>query len=104
VRLEGGAGHHVSHIHPRGWISSAYYVSVPEEITHHPRRAGRLSYGKPPYPIRGLEATAWVQPAVGRLALVPSYLWHAVESFPGQGERLSIAFDAAPIASGTGGS
>jgi tetratricopeptide (TPR) repeat protein len=104
VRLEGGAGHHVSHIHPRGWISSAYYVSVPEEITHHPRRAGWLSFGKPPYPIRGLEATAWVQPAVGRLALFPSYQWHAVESFPGQGERLSIAFDAAPIASGTGGS
>lgn len=99
VRLEGGAGHHVSHIHPRGWISSAYYVTVPKEITEHPQRAGWLSFGKPPYPIRGLQATGWVQPEVGRLALFPSYQWHGVESFPGRDERLTIAFDAVPIAS-----
>lgn len=58
VRLEGGAGHHVSHIHPRGWISSAYYVTVPKEITEHPQRAGWLSFGKPPYPIRGCRRRA----------------------------------------------
>lgn len=97
VRLEGGSGHHVSHIHPRGWISSAYYVTVPEEIIDHPQRAGWLSFGKPPYPIAGLQATGWVQPAVGRLALFPSYQWHSVEPFPGRGERMTIAFDAVPI-------
>ncbi|NBR18165.1 MAG: hypothetical protein EBT81_09930, partial [Gammaproteobacteria bacterium] len=41
----------------------------------------------------------WVQPEVGRLALFPSYQWHGVESFPGRDERLTIAFDAVPIAS-----
>lgn len=99
VRLEGGSGHHVSHIHPRGWISSAYYVTVPPEITAHPQRAGWLAFGKPPYPIKGLEATGWVEPAVGKLALFPSYQWHSVESFPGGGERMTIAFDAVPITS-----
>lgn len=98
VRLEGSSGHHVSHIHPRGWISSAYYVQVPEEISHDPQRSGWLSFGKPPYPIKGLQASGWVQPVAGRLALFPSYQWHAVESFPGHGERLTIAFDALPIA------
>ena len=99
VRLEGGAGRHVSHIHPRGWISSAYYVSVPTEVVESPARAGWLSFGKPPYPITGLEATGWAQPAVGRLALFPSYQWHAVESFQGHGERMTLAFDVVPIAS-----
>lgn len=104
VRLEGGAGRHVSHIHPRGWISSAYYVSVPEEVRNvdpgaATSRGGWLSFGKPPYPIAGLEPTGWVQPAVGRLALFPSYQWHGVEPFPGHGERMTIAFDVVPIAS-----
>lgn len=99
VRLEGGTGRHVSHIHPRGWISSAYYVSVPAEVAESRTRAGWLSFGKPPYPIAGLEATGWIQPAVGRLALFPSYQWHAVEPFPGHGERLTLAFDVVPIAS-----
>ncbi|MGQ0446246.1 MAG: tetratricopeptide repeat protein, partial [Beijerinckiaceae bacterium] len=31
VRLKRG-GFHVNHIHPQGWISSAYYVSVPAEV------------------------------------------------------------------------
>lgn len=99
VRLEGGAGRHENHIHPRGWISSAYYVSVPPELDTQASRAGWLSFGKPPYPIAGVEPTGWVKPAVGRLALFPSYEWHGVEPFPGHGERMTIAFDVLPIAS-----
>jgi tetratricopeptide (TPR) repeat protein len=96
VRLRGGSGRHVSHIHPRGWISSAYYLTVPAEVANDTDRAGWLSFGKPPYPIPGLDATGWVQPAPGRLALFPSYQWHAVEPFPGLGERMTIAFDVIP--------
>lgn len=98
VRLEGGGGQHVGHIHPRGWISSAYYVSVPPEIPEHPQRAGWLAFGKPPYPVPGLSPTGWVQPQAGRLALFPSYQWHDVEPYPGSGERMTIAFDVMPIA------
>ena len=32
VRLVGG-GFHTSHVHPRGWISSALYLSLPAEMT-----------------------------------------------------------------------
>ena len=96
VRLTGGSGRHVAHIHPQGWISSAYYVAVPPEISADAARAGWLSFGRPPYPIPGLEATGYVRPEAGRLALFPSYQWHGVEPFAGQGERLTIAFDVVP--------
>ena len=98
VRLEGGGGHHVGHIHPRGWISSAYYVTVPPEIPADAQRAGWLAFGKPPYPVPGLSPTGWVQPEPGRLALFPSYQWHGVEPYPGRGERMTLAFDVMPIA------
>lgn len=98
VRLQGGSGRHVSHIHPRGWLSSAYYVSVPGEISESSNRQGWLSYGQPPYPIARLEALGWVKPESGLLALFPSYQWHAVEPYAGEGERLTIAFDVVPLA------
>jgi hypothetical protein len=96
VRLRGGSGRHVSHMHPKGWISSAYYVTVPPEIPASDTRAGWLSFGRPPYPIPGLDAFGWVRPEPGRLALFPSYQWHGVEAFPGEGERLTVAFDVVP--------
>lgn len=96
VRLRGGSGRHVSHVHPRGWLSSAYYVNVPESLARDPNRGGWLAFGRPPYPIAGLEPTGWVSPQEGTLALFPSYQWHGVEPFSGPGERLTIAFDVVP--------
>lgn len=96
VRLTGSSGSHVSHVHPRGWLSSAYYVSVPPELAGDPAKAGWLSFGRPPYPIDGLGPIGWVEPKPGRLALFPSYQWHGVERFPGDGERMTIAFDVVP--------
>ncbi|MFM7067812.1 MAG: putative 2OG-Fe(II) oxygenase [Gammaproteobacteria bacterium] len=96
VRLHGSSGRHVSHIHPQGWISSAYYVTVPAEIPASRDRAGWLSFGRPPYPMAGMDSVGAVQPEPGRLALFPSYQWHGVEAFPGEGERMTIAFDVVP--------
>ncbi|MFM1887607.1 MAG: hypothetical protein RL026_2764, partial [Pseudomonadota bacterium] len=62
VRLRGSAGRHVSHIHPEGWISSAYYVDVPAEVTDSPSQAGWLSFGRPPYPAARLDALGHVRP------------------------------------------
>lgn len=92
VRLE-GAGFHVAHTHPRGWLSSAYYVAVPDA----PAPQGWLKLGEPPAnsgaaiaPFRRIE------PKPGRLVLFPSILWHGTEPFPA-GERLSVAFDVVPL-------
>jgi len=99
VRLTGSGGSHVNHIHPKGWISSAYYVSVPPEVTNDPQRGGWLAFGQPPYPIPGMGPLGWVTPEAGRLALFPSYQWHGVQPFGGDSERLTIAFDVVPTRS-----
>jgi hypothetical protein len=87
VRLA-GAGYHSSHTHVLGWISSAFYVALPDGDD-----TGRLALGTPPPELEvGLEPYQRVEPKPGRLALFPSTLWHATEPFA-QGERLTIAFD-----------
>lgn len=85
-------GWHVNHVHPQGWISSAYYVETPQA----PARQGWLKFGEPRYSIPGCGPDLWIEPRPGRLVLFPSFLWHGVESFTVGGERLTIAFDAVP--------
>jgi len=97
VRLRRG-GFHVSHIHPEGWLSSAFYLSVPAEVDDTARRAGWLKFGEPRFPVAGLEATGFVQPVPGRLVLFPSYLWHGTNALTSDEPRMSVAFDAVPSA------
>jgi tetratricopeptide (TPR) repeat protein len=95
VRLTSG-GRHTDHVHSRGWVSSAFYVTVPEPTVSHPK-AGWLRFGATALgPDVDLPPEYWVEPRPGRLALFPSYLWHGTEPFSGGGERLTIAFDAQP--------
>lgn len=87
VRLA-GAGYHSSHTHVLGWISSAFYVALPEGDD-----TGHLALGAPPPELElPLQSYRHVEPKPGRLALFPSTLWHATEPFA-VGERLTIAFD-----------
>jgi tetratricopeptide (TPR) repeat protein len=95
VRLS-GAGHHVAHIHPAGWLSSALYVAVPGEVERGAENAGWLALGEPPVELGlDLPATRLVEPRPGRLVLFPSTLWHGTRPFAA-GERLTVAFDVAP--------
>lgn len=92
VRLQQG-GFHSSHIHPLGWLSSAFYVDVPkgDELGSPP--AGCLLLGEPPPEFNsGLSPYRIVEPKVGRLVLFPSIMWHGTQRFDA-GERLSVAFD-----------
>jgi tetratricopeptide (TPR) repeat protein len=92
VRLA-GAGCHASHIHPGGWLSSAFYVALPDESEAGPPPAGWLTLGVPP-PELGLDLPPLrrIEPRPGRLVLFPSTLWHGTEPFAA-GERLTAAFD-----------
>jgi len=96
VQLRRG-GFHVNHLHPRGWISSAYYVAVPEEVTDTAMKSGWLKFGEPRYPVPGAVPDHMVQPEAGLLVLFPSYLWHGTSAIRGSESRISIAFDALPI-------
>jgi hypothetical protein len=97
IRLKRG-GFHVNHIHPQGWISSAYYVSVPAEVEDTTMRSGWIKFGEPRFPMPNGEAGRFVQPRPGRLVLFPSYLWHGTTPIHGDEPRLTIAFDAVPSA------
>ena len=91
-------GFHVNHIHPEGWLSSAYYASVPAEVDDSTRRSGWLKFGEPRFPVPQLTPFLEVQPMPGRLVLFPSYLWHGTNALRDDAPRLSVAFDAVPSA------
>ena len=93
----GPDGRHVSHVHPEGWISSAYYVHVPEQVAGAPDREGWIEYGIPPFAVPGMqEAQRAIEPAAGTLALFPSYMWHGTRKIR-SGNRITIAFDVVPV-------
>ena len=96
VRLR-AQGRHANHVHPAGMISSAFYVSLPESIGAGDNRAGWFSAGAPQAEL-GLDLgpCTYVEPSVGTLVLFPSMMWHGTEPFS-QGERLTVAFDIAPM-------
>jgi hypothetical protein len=86
-------GFHVVHTHPLGWISSAFYVALPDAKALGPAPAGWLELGAPPPDLRlDLPAYARIEPKPGRLVLFPSTMWHGTVPF-NDGERLTIAFD-----------
>jgi Putative 2OG-Fe(II) oxygenase len=84
-------GFHASHSHVNGWISSAFYVALPDQPGTPP--SGHFALGTPP-PELGLELSAYqtVEPRPGRLVLFPSTMWHSTIPFA-EGERLTVAFD-----------
>ena len=88
------SGYHLNHIHSGGWISSAYYVAVPEPSESDPL-GGHLKFGEPPWDI-GLAARRMIMPKPGRLVLFPSFMWHGTVPFHGPGSRTTIAFDVLP--------
>ncbi|WP_342807344.1 tetratricopeptide repeat protein [Alteromonas sp. M12] len=89
-------GFHVSHVHPKGWLSSAFYVHIPP-VVNDSSKQGWLHFGKPGIKLaNALEAQKWVKPEVGQLVLFPSYFWHGTEPFHDTQERMSVAFDLLP--------
>jgi tetratricopeptide (TPR) repeat protein len=86
-------GFHKSHIHSKGWYSSACYIDVPEVINDE-SDAGYLVLGKPPFKTKDeLEPDYSIKPKAGSLILFPSYVWHATQPYRGKGNRLVVAFD-----------
>lgn len=91
-------GHHVNHVHPDGWLSSACYVELPaldDEANH----AGWIQFGQPGMAtVPPLLPEHFVKPQPGLLVLFPSYMWHGTVPFEGPPDaaRMTIAFDIVP--------
>ncbi|NOT40491.1 MAG: tetratricopeptide repeat protein [Alphaproteobacteria bacterium] len=91
------SGFHTNHVHPMGWISSAYYVSLPDALADHAQRQGWLKFGESHLGLGDDDRPEhFVRPEVGYLVLFPSYFWHGTVPFESAADRLTIAFDVVP--------
>lgn len=91
-------GFHVNHVHAQGWISSAYYVSLPDCISEGPDHQGWLTFGETNMSLGEREQTARrVKPEEGMLVLFPSYMYHGTVPFEAPQRRLTVAFDVVPL-------
>jgi tetratricopeptide (TPR) repeat protein len=84
--------------HPKGWISSAYYVALPDAVENAAAKEGWIKFGEPNLPFGVKDAVRRsVRPRVGTLVLFPSYMWHGTIPFHSGESRTTIAFDAVPV-------
>ncbi|HEY1878033.1 MAG TPA: tetratricopeptide repeat protein [Rhizomicrobium sp.] len=91
------SGYHTNHIHPKGWISSAYYVHLPPDVAAGFENQGALKIGESPFGLgEDDRPSRVVTPAVGKLVLFPSYFWHGTVRFTANRPRLTVAFDVVP--------
>ena len=95
-----GQGYQVSHIHPSGWLSGVYYVTVPDVVAASDNaHAGWIEFGEPlpqhcvtkPAPLRHF------RPDPGLMLLFPSYFPHRTIPFESDQKRICIAFDVKPF-------
>ena len=90
------------HSHPGCFLSATYYVKVPAAM-----RGGEIYFRDPRGPAVAMYETPGIElpwvgsgmgipvtPVTGKLLIFPSWLEHRVEKFEGEGERISIAFNA----------
>lgn len=90
VRL-GSSGFHINHVHPEGWLASAFYVRTPKDLQGF---EGALKFGEPGPPTAPpLREEHLVKPEPGMLVLFPAYMWHGTVPFSSQEKRLTCAFD-----------
>ncbi|WP_237067484.1 2OG-Fe(II) oxygenase family protein [Microbulbifer guangxiensis] len=98
VLLKSG-GHHVSHVHPQGWISSAFYAAVPGSIESDSPQGGDIYFGQSPYELGDSDAIEKsVTPKPGMLVLFPSFTWHGTVPLAEteMQERITAPFDVVP--------
>jgi tetratricopeptide (TPR) repeat protein len=90
-------GFHTNHVHPKGWISSAYYIALPDAVADPKAKEGWLQFGAPDFDAGLKDAVRRVEkPAPGKLVLFPSYMWHGTVPFHSEQSRTTIAFDVVP--------
>lgn len=88
-------GYHVDHVHSAGWISSVYYVEVPDDLDSE-NHEGWLKFGDTPFDPNNTGPKRFVQPKPGRLVLFPSYMLHGTVPIREGKRRTTVAFDVVP--------
>ena len=101
VRLKPN-GYHVNHIHPKGWLSSSFYITVPDfsMSSQQSVHAGGIKFGESSLGLEDREVISRViVPKAGELVLFPSYVWHGTYPFNGKDSdfRLTAPCDITPM-------
>lgn len=89
------------HVHYSGYISGVYYVQIPEAIgAAADGQAGWLEVGRLPQRFHhaGKPEIRAFKPRESVMILFPSYFYHNTVPFQSAVPRISIAFDAMPLA------
>ncbi len=94
VQLSEG-GYHLDHVHSAGWISSVYYVEVPDELNDETHE-GWLKFGDMHFDPNNTGPHRFVKPIPGRLVLFPSYMLHGTVPIQKGKRRTTVAFDVVP--------
>ena len=87
-------GYNFTHVHPTGWLSAVYYVSLPQGcpgITFEDPRPAKLMDFQQSCLVDTNHFTH--TPKVGELVLFPSWLPHFVDPNPTDENRISISFN-----------
>jgi len=93
VRLQ-EQGFHTPHVHPMGWLSSAFYVQLPSAVDNEDAKEGWFKLGENNCDVP-TSSQRFVRPKVGKLILFQAYMWHGTLPFLSGDTRTSIAFDVA---------
>ncbi len=93
-------GQQSAHMHPLAWLSGVYYSHLPDDMDPNNTQAGWLEFNRPPERFHCATNTrTWrIEPREGRLVIFPSWFWHQTLPFESGDERVSVAFDAVPLA------
>jgi Flp pilus assembly protein TadD len=89
-------GFHHDHVHPKGWLSSACYIDLPDTLGSEGKE-GWIKFGEPGVVTE--PRLSWehaIQPRVGTIVLFPSYMWHGTIPFGGEHQRMTCALDVIP--------
>ena len=94
VQLSDG-GFHLDHVHSAGWISSVYYVEVPDNLDADSHE-GWLKFGDAVFDPNNTGPHRFVEPKPGRLVLFPSFMVHGTVPITEHKRRTTVAFDVVP--------
>ncbi len=93
-------GHENLHLHPRGWMSGAYYPQSPVGMAEGRDKAGCFAFAVSETLFGKKAAQAigesFVRPREGLLTLFPSHAYHRTYPHGTEDRRICIAFDVAP--------
>ena len=93
-------GFHTNHVHPKGWVSGPYYVSLPDEVKRadgKQDKSGWVKFGEANLDLGDRNfPRKIIKPQEGMQVFFPSYTWHGTYPFQSDQYRMTAPCDLMP--------